>query len=182
MQVVIKGKNLDITDALREHALAKVTKVEKLDLGYRELEVKLVVKKNPSIKQNQIAEMTLTGNGPLIRAEDRDFDMYVAIDKAVAKLLRQIKKYHEKRIERTQARESALRGQPVEFEPEAVTAETTIVRSKVVALKPMAPEEAALQMDMLGHDFYVFTNEATESVNVVYRRNDGNYGLIETSR
>jgi len=181
LQIVIKGKNIDVTDALREHALAKVAKVEKLDLGYRELEVKLVVKKNPSIKQNQIAEMTLTGNGPLIRAEDRDFDMYVAIDKAVAKLLRQIKKFHEKRIERTQARESALRGQPVEVEPEEAVG-STIVRSKTIALKPMAPEEAVLQMDMLGHDFFVFTDEATDRVNVVYRRNDGNYGLIETSR
>ena len=65
MQVVIKGKNVEVTEALRDHALAKVAKVEKLDLGYRELEVKLVVEKNPSIKQNQIAELTLTGNGPL---------------------------------------------------------------------------------------------------------------------
>lgn len=181
MQIVIKGKNVEVTDALRDHAMAKVAKVQKLDLGYRELEVKLVVEKNPSIKQNQIAEMTLTGEGPLLRAEDRDFDMYVAIDKAVAKLLRQIKKYHQKRIERTQSRESALRGQPVELETEAAPA-PTIVRSKAIALKPMAPEEAALQMEMLGHDFFVFANEATEHVNVVYRRNDGDYGLIETSR
>jgi putative sigma-54 modulation protein len=182
LQVVIKGKNIEVTDALRDHAMAKVSKIEKLNLGVKELEVKLVVEKNPSIKQNQIAELTLTGNGPLLRAEDRDFDMYVAIDKAVAKLLRQIKKFHDKRIDRTQAKESALRGQPEEeAETEAASA-PAIVRSKALALKPMAPEEAALQMEMLGHNFFVFTNESTDHVTVVYRRNDGNYGLLETSR
>lgn len=181
MQVVIKGKNVEVTDALRDHAMAKVAKVQKLDLGYRELEVKLMVEKNPSIKQNQIVEMTLTGSGPLLRAEDRDFDMYVAVDKAVARLMRQVMKYHDKRIDRTQAHESALRGRPVEPEPESAPA-LNIVRSKTIALKPMAPEEAALQMAVLGHDFFVFTNEATDEVNVVYRRNDGDYGLIETSR
>lgn len=182
MQVVIKGKNIEVTDALRDHANGKVSKIEKIDPGFKELEVKLVVEKNPSIKQNQIAELTLTGSGPLIRAEDRDFDMYIAIDKAVNKLLRQLKKYHDKRIERTQARESALRGQPEEAEGPEAAPQPGIVRQKLIALKPMSADEAALQMEMLGHDFFVFTNEATDHVNVVYRRKDGNFGLIETTR
>ncbi len=182
MQVVIKGKNIEVTDALRDHARQKVSKIEKLDLGFKEIEVKLVVEKNPSIQENQIAELTLFGNrnGRILRATERDRDMYVAVDKAVSKLQRQIKKYHGKQIDRTQAQESALRGPtPPEEAPEGVQA---IVKTKSIALKPMTPEEAALQMEMLGHDFFVFTNAETDNTNVVYRRNDGNYGLIDTSR
>jgi putative sigma-54 modulation protein len=180
LQVVIKGKNIEITDALRDHARQKVSKIDKLDMGFKEIEVKLVVEKNPSIQENQIAELTLFGNGRILRATERDRDMYVAVDKAVSKLQRQIKKYHGKQIDRTQAQESALRGHaPSEEVPEGMQ---VIVKTKSIALKPMMPEEAALQMEMLGHDFFVFTNAETDNTNVVYRRNDGNYGLIDTSR
>lgn len=181
MQVVIKGKNIDVTEALRSHAEAKVSRVDKLGLGFNEIEVKLVVEKNPRIKRNQIAELTVTGDGPLIRATERDEDMYVAIDKAVLKLIRQIKKFHGKRIDRTQAHESALRGRAVTI-MEGEPGYPRIVRKKSIGLKPMSPEEAALQMEMLGHDFFIFTDEATDRVNVVYKRKDGEYGLIETSR
>jgi putative sigma-54 modulation protein len=180
VQVVIKGKNIEVTDALRDHARQKVTKIEKLDLGFKEIEVKLVVEKNPSIQENQIAELTIFGNGRILRATERDRDMYVAIDKAVAKLQRQIKRYHGKQINRTQAQESALRGQlPQE---KAGEEQPVIVKEKSISIKPMTPEEAALQMEMLGHDFFVFVNADTDNTNVVYRRNDGNYGLIDTSR
>ncbi len=181
MQVVVKGKNIEVTEALRSHAEAKVSKVDKLGLGFKEIEVKLVVERNPRIKKNQIAELTLTGNGPLIRAAERDNDMYVAIDKAVLKLLRQIKKFHGKRIDRTQSHVSALRGKPVTIQ-EGEPGYPKIVRKKSIALKPMSPEEAALQMEMLGHDFFIFADEATDRINVVYKRKNGEYGLIETSR
>ncbi len=182
MQVVIKGKNVDVTDALREHASQKVAKIDKLQLGFKEVEVKLGLEKNRSIQENQIAELTLYGNGPLIRVTDRDRDMYVAIDKAVAKLQRRIKKYHGKQIDRTQGHESALRGQsPVPEETETREEPPTIVKTKTIDLKPMNPEEAALQMEMLGHDFFVFTNAETDNASVVYRRKDGNYGLIDAS-
>ena len=180
MQVVIKGKNIEVTDALRDHARQKVAKIEKLDLGFKEIEVKLVVEKNPSIQENQIAELTLFGSGRILRATERDRDMYVAVDKAVSKLQRQIKKFHGKQIDRTQAQESALRGQELLEEP--AEGMQVIVKTKSIALKPMTPEEASLQMEMLGHDFFVFTDAETDNTNVVYRRNDGNYGLIDTSR
>jgi len=179
VQVVIKGKNIEVTDALRDHARGKVAKIEKLDLGFREIEVKLVVEKNRSIQENQIAELTLFGHGKILRATERDRDMYVAIDKAVAKLQRQIKKYHGKQIARTQAQESALRGQPEQTT--ATEGTSAIVKTKSMALKPMTPEEATLQMEMLGHDFFVFLDTETDNTNVVYRRKDGNYGLIDTS-
>lgn len=180
MQVIIKGKNIDVTDALRDHAKEKVSKIEKLGLEFKEIEVKLVVEKNRSIRENQMAELTLVGGGPLLRATDRDRDMYIAIDKAMAKLQRQIKKYHGKRIDRTQGQESALRGPAPEQGAE--TSGPTIVKKKMIALKPMTPEEATLQMELLGHDFFVFINSETDNANVVYRRNDGNFGLIEASR
>jgi ribosome hibernation promoting factor len=179
VQVVIKGRNIEVTAALRDHARSKVAKIEKLDLGFREIEVKLVVEKNRSIQKDQIAELTLFGNGTILRATERDRDMYVAIDKAVAKLQRQIKKYHGKQIDRTQGQESALRGRPTPTSEAKGT--PAIVKAKSIALKPMTPEEATLQMEMLGHDFFVFLNTETDSTDVVYRRNDGNYGLIDTS-
>ncbi len=180
MQIVIKGKNIEVTDALRDHARQKVAKIEKLDLGFKEIEVKLVVEKNPSIQENQTAELTLFGNGKILRATEQDRDMYIAIDKAVSKMQRQIKKFHGKQINRTQAHESALRG--LATPAETVEGTPVIVKSKSIALKPMTPEEATLQMEMLGHDFFVFTNAESDNTNVVYRRSDGNYGLIDTSR
>ena len=181
MQVIIKGKNIEVTDALRQHAEQKVEKIAKLDLGFKEVEVKLVVEKNPSIQLNQIAEITLFGSGHVMRATERDRDMYVAIDKAVSKVQRQIKKYHGKQIDRTHAHAHAGARKPAESEAEGEAVEPTIVKTKKIGIKPMTPEEAALQMEMLGHDFFVFTNSETESANVVYRRNDGDYGLIDTS-
>lgn len=185
MQVIVKGKNIEITDALREYAEQKVAKIGKRGASFMELEIRLSVEKNPSIRDDQKAELTLTGNGRLLRATDSDRDMYVAIDKALAKLQRQIKKYHDKQIDRTQAHESALRGPghvPAEEEEEGAAPEPGIVKTKVVDLKPMLPEEATLQMDMLGFEFFVFVNSDTDQINVVYRRKDGNYGLMDTSR
>ena len=155
-------------------------KIEKLDLGFKEIEVKLIVEKNPSIQINQIAELTLYGSGRILRATERDRDMYVAIDKAVSKLARQIKKYHGKQINRTQAQESALRAQFIPTSPSEGM--PVIVKEKSIALKPMTAEEAALQMEMLGHDFFVFVNADTDNTNVIYRRKDGDFGLIDTSR
>lgn len=182
MQVIVKGKNIEITEALRNHAENKVAKIEKLGLDFKEIEVKLVVEKNPSIKDSQAVELTLVGNGPLLRATYHDRDMYVAIDRAVAKLHRQIIKHHSKQIDRTQGQESALRGELPEREAEEGPKSARIIESKTVTLKPMTAEEATLQMEMLGYDFFVFINSETDQANVVYRRSDGNYGLIDTSR
>jgi putative sigma-54 modulation protein len=179
LQVTVKGKNIEVTEALRTHVEQKVAKIAKLGLDFKEIEVKLVVEKNPSIKDNQMAELTLVGSGPLLRATDRDRDLYIAVDKAVSKLLRRIKKFHEKQIDRTQAQESALRGPSPEESAEEES--PSIVKRKTIFMKPMMPEEAVLQMEMLGHDFFVFTDSETGQATVVYKRNDGNIGLIDTS-
>ncbi len=181
MQVIIKGKNIEITDALRDHATHKVAKIEKLGLGFREIEAKLIVEKNPSIKDHNVAELTVTGGGALLRATDRDPDMYVAIDKAVDKLQRRIKKFHGKRVDRTHGHRAGSRAVVAEGEQEEAVpgGSPSIVKTKTLMLKPMSSEEAALQMEMLGHDFFIFTDADTENTSVVYRRKDGDYGLID---
>lgn len=184
MQVTIKGKNFDVSPALKQHVREKLKKVENRGLEIRAIEVKLEVEKNPSIQLNQVAEMTLWGNSPVIRATEADNDMYVAVDKALAKLERQIKKYHDKRIDRTQHNQrdrAARRGTGHRAEqPQSDTIE--IMRRKSVDLKPMTLEEASLQMELLGHDFFMFTNAETDQPNVIYVRRDGTLGLIEPSR
>ncbi len=185
MKVIIKGKNLDVTPALKQHVHDKVKKVENRGLEIREIEVKLLVEKNPSIQENQMVEMTIWGSFPVIRAKEADSDMYVAVDKAVVKLERQIKKYHDKRIDRTHHVQSALRSAPSPEESEVSPGEPgktpEIVRRKKVDLKPMTLEEASLQMELLGHDFFMFTNAETDQSNVIYQRRDGTLGLIEPS-
>ena len=180
MQIIIAGKNIELTDALRKHARQKVVKIGNLGVNIDEVEVRMVVEKNPSIKENQKAELTATGKGIHLRATDRDPDMYVAIDKAVSRMQRQIKKYHGKQIDRSHGHYDSRREKPQTDEPEEE--HSAIVKTKSISLKPMTPEEATLQMEMLGHDFFVFTDSGTDNTSVVYRRNDGNYGLIDTSR
>ncbi|MBU4175708.1 MAG: ribosome-associated translation inhibitor RaiA [Actinobacteria bacterium] len=180
MKIIIAGKNIELTDALRNHARQKVVKIGNLGVNIDEVEVRMVVEKNPSIKENQKTELTATGKGIHLRATDRDPDMYVAIDKAVSRMQRQVKKYHGKQIDRSHGHLDSRREKPHPEEPEEE--HPGIVRTKSISLKPVTPEEATLQMEMLGHDFFVFTDSGTDNTSVVYKRNDGNYGLIDTSR
>lgn len=178
MQIVVKGKNIEVTEALRAHAEEKASKIQKFGLDVREIEVTLLVEKNPSIQKNQIAEINIFANKSTIRGVGRDRDMYVAIDHAVSKVERQIIKHHGKKIDRSQAHASPLKTHAIEEHP---TEETTpsIVKMKAISRKPMAADEAILQMETLGHDFFVFTDSETDNTNIVYRRMDGNYGLID---
>lgn len=178
MQIVVKGKNIEVTEALREHAIEKLSKIQKSGYEVREIEVTLLVEKNPSIRQNQVAEINIYGNSAMIRAVGRDRDMYIAIDQAVTKVQRQIAKQHGKQIDRTQAQTSALRTHTAE-EHAKEDMEPPIVKVKAIPRKPMTPEEAVLQLETVGHDFFVFTNSETDNTNIVYRRNDGKYGLID---
>jgi putative sigma-54 modulation protein len=168
LQIRVKGKNIEVTEALREHAVEKVSKIE----------VTLLVEKNPSIRQNQVAEINIFGNSGVLRAVGRDRDMYIAVDQAVSKVQRQISKQHGKQIDRTQAQPSALRTFAIK-EQEQEEQAPSIVKLKAIPRKPMTPEEAILQMETLGHDFFVFTNSESENTNIVYRRIDGAYGLID---
>jgi ribosome hibernation promoting factor len=135
------------------------------------------VEKNPSISQNQVAEATVWTKGPVLRARESSNDMKASIDMLVDKLERQASRYRDKR-KRGPGRGNhaqTLEGTPGVGDDER----QLIVKTKQFAVKPMTPEEAVLQLELIGHDFFVFQNADSSDVNVIYRRRDGNYGLIE---
>ncbi|QBS37229.1 ribosome-associated translation inhibitor RaiA [Thermaerobacter sp. FW80] len=184
MNIAIYGKNLDVTDALKEYARRKVGKVARY-FNDTPLQAQVTL----SIERDRhIVEVTipLPNNGLLIRAEEDSEDMYASIDLVVDKLERQIRKL-KTRLNRKARRLDATTGQALpesetsldEPAPADAEEEGRVVRTKRFPLKPMTVDEAILQMDLLGHDFFVFANAATGDVNVVYRRRDGQYGLIE---
>ena len=177
MRLQVKGKNVDVSDSIRSYAEHKL---RKLDARLHELtlvELELTVERNPSIAQNQVAEATVWTKGPVLRAREASTDMKAAIDQLTEKLLRQVKHYRDRRSRRgsrapVDAGEGGIRMASDETEPE-------IVKSKQFAVKPMTAEEAVLQLELIGHDFFVFRNADSDQINVVYRRKAGGYGLIE---
>jgi len=177
VRLQVKGKNVDVNDSLKDYALQKLGKLEKHLNDAARLELELHVEKNPSISQNQVAEATIWTKGPVLRARESSTDMKASIDLLVEKLERQARRYRDKR------RRGPTRGnQELGFETIPVVADEqapVIVKTKQFAVKPMTPEEAVLQLELIGHDFFVFQNADSNDVNVVYRRRDGNYGLIE---
>ncbi len=176
MELEIVGKNMDVTNALKEHAKKRLGKLDRYFSKPPQANVTMSV-----VKDTHIVEVTMFLNGGIIlRAEEGTGDMYASVDSVQDKLERQVKKY-KTRINR-KLRQS---GHKV-LDPESFVSEEDedeeypkIVRTKRFAIKPMSPEEAVMQMDLLGHGFYVFMNADTEEVNVVYKRKDGNYGQIE---
>jgi putative sigma-54 modulation protein len=176
VRLQVKGKNVDVTDSLKDYALQKLGKLEKHLNDQARLELELQVEKNPSISENQVAEATIWTKGPVLRARESSSDMKASIDLLVEKLERQARRYRDKRRRGPHGNhDHAPEGIPV------VPSEETpvIVKTKQFAIKPMTPEEAVLQLELIGHDFFVFQNAETNDVNVIYRRRDGNYGLIE---
>ena len=173
MNIIIKGRKIEITDAIKEKINKKLGKLNKFFDEETRADVTLRVEKD-----RQIIEVTIFSNGIIYRAEYSDSDMYVAIDNIVDVIEGQIRKNKtrlEKRI-KTQA------FAPENFEsPEPEQDEYKIVKRKAFSFKPMGVEEAILQMNLLDHSFYVFRDVETETVSVVYRRNNGGYGLIETN-
>lgn len=179
MRVIVKGKNVDVTDALQRYAEKKVQKLEKYFHSIKEAVVTQSTQRNW-----HIVEVTLEGDGILLRGEERSDNMYASIDQVVEKLEKQIKRFKGKLIERVHPEEPpkehvATIPPPEEAVSEEVEETPTIVRMKKVSLEPMSPDEAAAQMELLNHDFYLFLNAETDAVNLIYRRKDGNYGLIE---
>ncbi|MBO8173162.1 MAG: ribosome-associated translation inhibitor RaiA [Bacillaceae bacterium] len=183
MNYNIRGEQLDVTPALREHVEKKLGRLEKYfdNMDNTDCHVTLRV-----IRDEQIVEVTIPLKGLILRAEESHGDMYAAIDLVVEKLERQIRKYKTK-VNRKNRQNGSIKEMNEEIRldrdlaegEDAGEDEFEIVRTKRFNLKPMDAEEAILQMDMLGHNFFVFSNADTDQVNVVYRRKDGKYGLIE---
>jgi putative sigma-54 modulation protein len=184
MDILIKGRNLSVTEALDRYASEKVKKVQKFFDDARSdarAEVELTHERNRAVSEPEVAEATLFINGTVLKAREATADMYASIDGMVDKLERQVRRYRGRQLDRWQGQRDRVTPEPVLAE-EVGDVETRIVRTKQFQLKPMGAEEAALQMELLDHDFYVFTSADTGDTNVVYRRRDGNYGLIEPAR
>jgi putative sigma-54 modulation protein len=176
MRLQVKGKNLEVPPAIREYAETKLAKLERHLHETAQVELELSMERNPSIANNAVAEATVWTKGPVVRARETSSDLKASIDQLVGKLERQVKRAREKKRSRfTRLRSAAAAETP----PETTDEHPQIVRTKQFALKPMTPEEAVLQLDLIGHDFFVFRNADTLDVSVIYRRRDGNYGLIE---
>lgn len=188
MNLTVKGRNITLTDAIHNYVQEKIGRLGKYMTDGSRCEVEIWTEKNPSIADNQVVEATVFTKGPVIRAREATPDIYASIDLVSAKLERQVKKYRGKLVARSQgAHKEALasEGFLAPEEPEEPAEETftpRIVKTKQFLIKPMTPEEAALQLELIGHDFFVFTNAETQETAVVYRRRDGNYGLIEAQR
>ena len=178
MRLQVKGKNVDVSPSIRSYAEEKLSKLSKQLADPTEVELELAVEKNPSISDNHVAEATIWTKGPTLRAREASVDMKASIDQLVDKLERQVKRYKEKR--RIEPRRHAVRANgPEPGIPVASTnGEPEIVKSKQFAVNAMTPEEAVLQLELVGHDFFVFRNDESGEVNVVYRRRAGDYGLI----
>ncbi len=175
MRLQVKGRNVEVSDSIRAYAEQKLGKLDRQLHDLTRVELELAVERNPSIAANQVAEATIWTKGPILRARESSTDMKAAIDLLVDKLERQAQRLRDKR-RRGPARD-AHQGADLAATPEP--GEPVIVKTKQFTVKPMNAEEAVLQLELIGHDFFVFQNADTDAVNVLYRRRDGNYGLIE---
>lgn len=171
MKFQFRGKNIQVTDPLKEYVEKRLKKLNKYFENNPEAIVTLIVEKD-----RHRVEVTIPINGFILRGEEESVDMYTSVDLVEEKLEKQLVKYKARFMKKKGASiKDILTGQP----ETPVDDEPIIVRTKRFAIKPMPVEEAIMQMNLLGHSFFVFSNGDTEEVNVIYRRKDGNYGLIE---
>ena len=177
MRLQVKGKNIEVSDSIRSYAEEKLARLERQLADPTKVELELALERNPSIADHHVAEATIWTKGPTLRAREASHDMKASIDQLVDKLERQVTRYREKKQRRRGARDNGALPDVIPVVP--AEEEPVIVKTKQFAVKPMTPEEAVLQLELVGHDFFVFRNSESEDVNVVYRRRDGNYGLIE---
>ena len=173
MNFIISGKNIEVTPGLKDSVINKLGKLERYFTPDTEIIVTLSVEKD-----RQKIEVTIPVKGDIIRSEQTSNDMYVSIDLVEEIIERQIRRYRKKLIDKKQAAISFSQAF-IEEEDEVQDDEIQIVKTKKFAIKPAIPEEACLQMEMLGHNFYVFLNADTDQVNVIYKRKNGTYRLIE---
>lgn len=185
MKLVIQGKNIEITDAIREYVNQKIEKaVSHFQNLITEVDVHLSVARNPRVNSRQIAEVTMYLNGAVVRAEEGSENLYASIDLVADKISRQLRKYKEKRSAKHAPTKTAeaISDQPVVtdlLQDRAPELPTQVVRTKYFAMPPMSVQEALEHLELVDHDFYVFRNAETGEINVVYERNHGGYGVIQ---
>lgn len=207
MKLLVKGKNVDVSKRVQAYAEKRLSKLSlQLDDDVTRMELEITEEKNPRVSDSHVAEATLWTKGRALRAKEASHDVYASIDLVAEKLARQVKKYHDKKV---QHRHGGSHAHPdergswkgalqdngngsgdlpsgYEFETQATEdsmsrtdSQLRIVKTKQFRLGPMMPEEAAEQMSLVGHDFFVFVNAETDDTCVLYKRSDGQFGLIE---
>lgn len=195
MELHVRGRNVPVTAALEAHAEKRLQKLERVLGPAAEtalVEVELSVEHNPSIERCQVTEVTVRTKGPIMRVREADSDMYAAIDLAAHRIERQAQRYRERRKEHRGGSIEAIATTPAELaalnragaEAGQVTEQAPpirVVRSKRFEMVAMTPEDAAVRLELIDHAFFVFRNEASDDLSVIYRRRDGDFGLIEAS-
>jgi putative sigma-54 modulation protein len=186
MKLVIHGKNIEITDAIREYVHQKIEKaVSHFQSITNEVDVHLSVARNPRINPRQAAEVTIYANKNIIRAEESSESLYASIDLVADKIARQLRKYKERlQNKKTQTPEDEEGTAEITVVPDLIGDRTPelpeeVVRTKYFAMPPMTVAEALEHLQMVGHDFYMFNNIQTGEINVIYERNHGGYGVLQ---
>ena len=175
MKITLRGKNIEITEAIEEKVGEKLSKLDKYFIVSENVEAKVLVRTYP---YGQKIEVTIPTEYLLLRAEVVDQDLYNAIDLVIDKLEGQIRKY-KTRLNR-KSKDNKLAFNLASIEPLDDEEEDVLVKTKTITPKPMDMEEAIMQMELIGHSFFVYRDTETDAISIVYRRNDGDYGLIET--
>ena len=186
MDIKVSGRKTTVTDALRAHVDEKIGEALKVfDIEPMTVDVVLRYEKNPSNPNPAIVEVTVRARGSVIRVAEHGADMYAAIDLSADKVTRQLRKFKTKVVDNRQGGASAADVAPVERVEDLADLllpegdDDLLVREKVIDVTPMTEEQALVQTDLLGHDFYVFENATTGLINVVYHRKNGGYGIIK---
>lgn len=175
MKITLRGKNIEITEAIEEKVSEKLSKLDKYFIVSENVEAKVLVRTYP---YGQKIEVTIPTEYVLLRAEVVDQDLYNAIDLVIDKLEGQIRKY-KTRLNR-KSKDNKLAFNLASIEPLEEEEEDVLVKTKTITPKPMDMEEAIMQIELIGHSFFVYRDTETDAISIVYRRNDGDYGLIET--
>lgn len=176
MKIIISGKKLELTDGIKTAIEDKLGKLERY--LNPETEVKVTVSAKKATQKIEVTIIPISG--PIIRAEDSEENLYAAIDIVYDKLKKQIRRYKNKLQDKHQSKDESIRFQMDEgIEEDDESLDIVIERRKKFDMKPMNPEEAVLQMELIGHGFYMFRNVDSDEISIVYKREDGGYGLIE---
>jgi putative sigma-54 modulation protein len=181
LDIAIRSRNVEVSEALRTTVEEKVTRLTRFLDGMERADVVFSEERNPRIAEKEVCEVTMVGHGHIVRAKAAASDTFAAVDRVVDKLEHRMEKLKGKLLGRSHPRKHPS----VDFSSDVADSgddvpdgQPRIVKTKTFEMKPMTPEEAALQMDLVGHEFYFFTNSETGQAGVVYRRNDGQIGLI----
>jgi putative sigma-54 modulation protein len=176
MELTITGKNMEVSDRIRDYVEKKAGRLDRYLRNIDDASLELTKASAKSAQDRHIAQMTVRVRGTILRAEETAADIFTAFDAVLDKMYRQIMRYKTRRRARGRPQEEDLLPPIEEYEEETPR---QIVRTKRFLVLPMDEEEAAEQMELLGHDFFLFLNANTGELNIIYRRRDGNYGLIE---